>query len=180
MSDTTSDIEQARYPIGRFDMKAERTAATRAQAIVDIEQLPARMRAAVGSLDPAVIDTPYREGGWTIRQLVHHVADSHMNGYIRLKFTLTEDNPALKGYQEALWAELPDSKGEVETSLRILDGVHVRWAALWRSMTPDQFARTFQHSQYGPFTLDALVHLYGWHSRHHVAHITTRLAKRAD
>src|SRR5512133_1640002 len=115
----TSDIDRARYPIGPFDMKAERTAASRAQAIDDIEQLPSRIRAAVGQLDPALIDRPYREGGWTVRQLVHHVADSHMNGYIRLKFALTEDNPELRGYQEALWAELPDSRGELETSLGI-------------------------------------------------------------
>ena len=167
----TTGVDIAKYPIGKFDMTAERTAASRAQAISDNEQLPGRMRAAVRQLEPSLIDRPYREGGWTVRQLVHHVADSHMNGYIRLKFALTEDNPELRGYQEALWAELPDSRGDIETSLGILDGVHVRWTALWRGMAPEQFARTFQHSQYGPFSLDKLAHLYGWHSRHHVAHI---------
>lgn len=171
MTNTTTDVDRAKYPIGPFDMKGQWSEATRADAINDIEQLPARIRAALRELGPSLIDAPYREGGWTVRQLVHHVADSHTNGYIRLKFTLTEENPALPGYQEGTWAELPDSLGDIEPSLRMLDGVHVRWTALWRAMKPGQFARTFQHSQYGPFTLDKLLHLYGWHSRHHVAHI---------
>jgi hypothetical protein len=172
MTNPSSTIDPAKYPIGKFDLRGEFTDATRAAAIADIEQLPARIRAAVGALGPSRIDTPYREGGWTVRQLVHHVADSHMNGYIRLKYALTEDNPPIRGYQEALWAQLPDSRGDIETSLGILDGVHVRWTALWRSLSPAEFARTFQHSEYGTLSLTQLVHLYGWHSRHHVAHIT--------
>ena len=130
---TTTTIDRARYPLGPFDWAGEMTDASRADALRDIEQLPARIRSALRDLDSALLDAPYREGGWTVRQLVHHVADSHMNGYIRLKFALTEDNPALKGYEQARWAELPDSQLDIDISLRILDGVHARWAALWRS-----------------------------------------------
>lgn len=165
----TTDLS---FPVGRFDKTAPTDAASRGAAIDDIAALPARMRQAVAGLDDR-IDTPYRPGGWTVRQLVHHVADSHMNGYIRLKLGLTEDNPTIKPYQQDLWAELPDSTLPIDISLAILDCVHERWTTICRAMKPHEFMRTIHHPELGPLTLDVHLHLYGWHSRHHVAHITS-------
>ncbi len=159
------------YPVGRFDRTATWTAASRAAAINDIAALPARMRDAVAGLGDAQLDTAYRPGGWTVRQLVHHVADSHMNGYIRLKLGLTEDNPHIKPYEQDAWAALPDSRLPVAPSLSILDAVHQRWTVLWRATTDAQFTRTFIHPELGPLTLETHLHLYAWHSRHHVAHV---------
>lgn len=130
------------------------------------------MRAAVQGLTDAQLDTPYRPGGWTVRQLVHHVADSHVNGYIRLKLALTEENPTIKPYEQDRWAELPDSRLPIETSLTLLGSVHERWSTLWTSVTDADLSRTFQHPELGPLTLDTHLQIYGWHSRHHVAHIT--------
>jgi hypothetical protein len=160
------------YPIGRFDHRGARTAESRAGAIVDLAALPARMREAVRGLSEAQLDTPYRPGGWTVRQLVHHVADSHMNGYVRVKLALTEDNPTIKPYEQDAWSRLPDSRLPIELSLSILDAVHARWTTIVRSLQPADFARTFVHPELGQLTIDAQIHLYGWHSRHHVAHIT--------
>jgi hypothetical protein len=160
------------FPVGRFDRDAPRTADTRRAAIDDIAALPTTMRRAVGGLSDAQLDTPYRPGGWTVRQVVHHVADSHMNGYIRLKLGLTEENPTIKPYAQDKWAELPDSRLPIGPSLAILDAVHERWTVLWRALTAPQFERTFTHPELGPLTLDIHLHLYAWHSRHHVAHIT--------
>jgi hypothetical protein len=160
------------YPIGRFSVRMVTTAETRREGIEDIAALPVRMRDALAGLNEAQLDTPYRPQGWTVRRLVHHVADSHMNGYIRLKLALTEDNPTIKPYEQAEWAELSDSRLPVALSLGILDGVHARWTALWRAMTEEDFQRTFNHPELGPLTTHIHAHLYGWHSRHHVAHIT--------
>jgi DinB superfamily len=160
------------YPVGRFDQHAPTTAESRRKASDDIASLPAKMRAAVAGLTDAQLDTPYRPGGWTVRQLVHHVADSHMNGYIRLKLALTEDNPTIKPYEQDKWALLPDSRLPIETSLKILDAVHEGWTTIWQSVTDRQLERTFMHPELGSLTLDTHLHLYGWHSRHHVAHIT--------
>ncbi|MGH9349382.1 MAG: YfiT family bacillithiol transferase [Vicinamibacterales bacterium] len=165
----TADLS---YPVGRFDRQAPRTAETRRVAIQDLATLPARMRNAVNGLIDARLDTPYRPGGWTVRQLVHHVADSHMNGYIRTKLAITEDNPTIKPYDQDAWASLPDARLPVAVSLSILDAVHERWTAICRSLAEPDFARTFVHPDLGQLTLDAHVHLYGWHSRHHVAHVT--------
>jgi uncharacterized damage-inducible protein DinB len=163
-----------RYPVGKFQKPEAYTDASRAAAIAEIAALPANLRRAVAGLNDRQLDTPYREGGWTIRQVVHHLADSHMNAYIRQRFTVTEDKPTVKPYDEAVWAELPDAKtGPVEWSLAILDGVHARWAALLKSRQPADFNRTFVHPEYGERTLDWNVALYAWHCRHHVAHITT-------
>jgi hypothetical protein len=167
---TTADLS---FPIGRFDHRAARTPETRAAAIEDLAALPANMRGAVRGLGQAQLDTPYRPGGWTVRQLVHHVADSHMNGYIRLKLAITEDNPTIKPYEQDAWSRLPDSRLPIELSLTILDAVHARWTAIARSLQPDDFARTFVHPELGQLTVDGQIHLYGWHSRHHVAHITS-------
>jgi hypothetical protein len=161
------------YPVGRFDRHAPCTAESRRAAVDDIAALPARMREAVSGLTDAQLDTPYRPGGWTVRQLVHHVADSHMNGYIRTKLALTEDNPTIKPYDQDAWSTLPDSRLPISGSLSILDAVHERWTAVNRSLTESDVARTFVHPALGQLALDRHIHLYGWHSRHHVAHITS-------
>ncbi len=160
------------YPIGKFQRPTTSTAAEREQRIANLAALPENLRGAVRGLTEAQLDTPYRPGGWTVRQLVHHVADSHMNGYCRVKLALTEENPVIKPYEEARWAELPDSKLPVELSLTILDSVHTRLDAILRSLTPAQFERPFLHPASGPQTIDAWVALYDWHSRHHTAHVT--------
>jgi DinB superfamily len=160
------------FPVGRFDRTATWTADSRRKAIEDIAALPGQMRQAVAGLTDAQLDTPYRPGGWTVRQLVHHVADSHMNGYIRLKLALTEDHPTIKPYEQDAWAALPDARLPIAISLSILDAVHARWSVLWRAVTEEQFRRTFMHPDLGPLTIETHAHLYAWHSRHHVAHIT--------
>lgn len=160
------------YPVGRFDKTATRTAETRRAAIESIAALPAKMREAVKGLSEAQIDTPYRPGGWTVRQLVHHVADSHMNGYIRTKLAMTEHNPTIKPYEQDEWAQLPDSRLPIDLSLAILDSVHARWTAINRWLKDEDFQRPFTHPELGPMLLDTHTHLYGWHSRHHLAHIT--------
>jgi hypothetical protein len=160
------------FPVGRFDRTATWTADSRRSAIEDIAALPAKMRAAVSGLSEEQLDTPYRPGGWTVRQLVHHVADSHMNGYIRLKLALTEDNPTITPYDQDGWAALPDSRLPIALSLSILEAVHERWTVLLRATGDAQLERTFTHPELGPMTLETHLHLYAWHSRHHVAHIT--------
>ena len=160
------------YPIGRFERPASSTTTDRASRLANLAALPADLRGAVRGLSDAQLDTPYRPGGWTVRQLVHHVADSHLNGYTRVKLALTEENPVIKPYDEAAWAELPDSKLPIELSLGILDGVHARLDALLRSLTAEQFARPFLHPAGGPQTIDSWCALYDWHSRHHTAHVT--------
>ncbi len=162
-----------RYPIGKFEMPAQVTPARRQQAIAEIAATPAKMRAAVKGLRGAHLDTPYREGGWTVRQVVHHVPDSHLNAYVRLKLALTEDKPTIKPYNEAAWAELADSKSApIEVSQTLLDSVHTRWDRLWRSLKPEDFARVFVHPEHGERTVDWLLFLYEWHGKHHTAHIT--------
>ena len=161
-----------RFPVGPFSAVAETTDVIDG-AIHDIESLPATLRAAVNGLTDQQLDTPYRPGGWTVRQLVHHVADSHSNGMTRTKLALTEDNPTIKPYDEAAWAELADTRLPIDLSLTILDGVHRRWVQVLRSLSPGQFARTFVHPEHGlTMTIGYQVQNYGWHSRHHVAHIT--------
>jgi uncharacterized damage-inducible protein DinB len=163
-----------RYPIGEFVWPAASDAARRAEYIGAIEQLPARLREAVSGLTDAQLDTPYRLGGWTVRQVVHHVADSHINAYVRFRFTLTEDLPALKGYNEALWAEIADARsGPVEVSLTLLDSLHRRWVMMLRSLTAVQFERAFHHSELGQVTLDRNLALYAWHGAHHTAHVAS-------
>ena len=165
----TSDLS---YPIGRFERPGPSTAADRAARMDTLAALPANLRGAVRGLSEAQLDTPYRPGGWSVRQLVHHVADSHMNGYTRVKLALTEENPVIKPYAEAEWAKLPDSRLPVELSLAILDAVHARLDAILRSLTPEQWARPFLHPAGGPQTIDIWAALYAWHSRHQTAHVT--------
>jgi uncharacterized damage-inducible protein DinB len=166
-------IDDLRYPTGRFTPVVP-TDQVRRAAIEELAVTPRQMREAVTGLTDAQLDTPYREGGWTVRQLVHHVPDSHLNAYVRLKLALTEDSPTIKPYDEKAWAALPDARMPVEVSLSLLDAVHARWVALFRAMTLEQFARAFSHPEYpdGLLTLDWLLQQYAWHSRHHVAHIT--------
>lgn len=167
-----------RYPIGNWSPpQGELSPATRASLLADIATLPAQVRAAVVGLNEAQLDTPYRPGGWSVRQVVHHLADSHANGFIRNKLALTEPNPTIKPYDEERWAELPDSTLPVEVSLRMLESIHERWAALLSALSADRFAAPYQHPQTGPQTLDSSLSTYSWHGRHHVAHIT-ELRKR--
>jgi len=161
-----------RYPVGSFTPIAETPGATET-ALRDIETLPVRLRAAVEGLNDRQLDTAYRPGGWTVRQVVHHIADSHMNGFIRTKLALTESNPTIKPYDEAAWARLPDAGLPIEISLPIIDGIHTRWVLVLRSLTPDQQQRTFVHPEHGQtMTIAYQVQNYGWHGRHHVGHIT--------
>lgn len=161
------------YPIGQCERVKNATDAQRGAFIDTIAAAPASLAAAVAGLTPAQLDTPYRPGGWTIRQVVHHLPDSHMNAYVRFKLALTEDVPTIKPYDEARWAELPDVKSTpIETSLALLENLHRRWVVLLCALTTDDWARRFNHPDLGPFTLDTTVQLYAWHGRHHVAHIT--------
>ena|ERR1700690_321532 len=163
-----------RYPIGKFERPASLTDAERRAAIQQIEEAPARLRAAVAGLTDQQLDTPYRPGGWTIRQTIHHVADSHMNAFSRFKLALTEDVPTIKPYLEARWAELADSKTPIAPSLAILEGLHQRWTVLLQSLAPADWSREFLHPEHNrKISLDQTLSLYSWHSRHHTAHITS-------
>lgn len=163
------------YPIGKFDLK---DFGDRGRNLRAIAELPARFAEAVSGLDDAQLDTEYRPGGWTVRQTVHHVADSHANSIIRFKLALTEDAPpTIKPYREELWAELADSKLPIDVSLKMIDAIHHRWTVVLESMTDADFAREFIHPETGPWTLDGALALYAWHSLHHTAHIT-RLRER--
>jgi hypothetical protein len=161
-----------RYPIGQFAMPKEITPARRQQAIDEIASTPRKLRAAVDGLNDAQLDTPYRDGGWTVRQVVHHVPDSHMNAFIRLRLALTEDKPTIKPYDESRWAQLADAKAPIAVSQTLLDCVHARWDINWRAMTPEQFARALIHPEQGERNIDWLLFLYEWHGKHHTAHIT--------
>lgn len=163
-----------KYPVGPFTAPEHYTPELRASFISQIESAPASLQTAVAGLSAGQLGTPYRDGGWSVAQTVHHMADSHLNAFVRFKFALTEDNPPVRAYNEKAWAELPDATNlDIQTSLTLLTGLHARWAVLLNSLTPADLARTFQHSQLGPVTLDRLVAMYAWHSRHHVAHITS-------
>lgn len=177
---TEPTVSDPRYPIGPFTPPAAPTKAWREQAIDIIAGTPSRLRAAVAGLDEDQLDTPYRPGGWTLRQVVHHVPDSHLNAYTRVKLALTEHEPVIKPYDEAAWAGLPDTdRVPVEVSLALLDALHQRWVALLRSMRDEDFARAYVHPETGRHTLEYLLALYAWHGPHHVAHITTARAQHA-
>lgn len=160
-----------RYPIGEFD-RADFT--NRSENLRTIAELPAKVASAVAGLTDEQLDTPYRDGGWTVRQTVHHLADSHMNSLIRFKLALTEDEvPTIKPYYEDRWAELGDMNLPVDVSLGLIKGIHTRWSALLDSMTDTDFQRLFIHPETGEWTLDGALALYAWHSKHHTAHITS-------
>jgi uncharacterized damage-inducible protein DinB len=161
------------YPIGKFHFEGPLTAAQKEKALDDISSTPAHLRAAVAGLSAEQLDTSYRPGGWTVRQVVHHVPDSHMNSYVRFKLALTEDDPTIKPYAEDRWAELADTKATpIEVSLTMLDSLHERWVRLLRSLNASDWQRTFRHPQLGPVSLEKNLALYAWHGRHHVSHIT--------
>ena len=172
----TADL---RFPVGKFVRPESLSPDQRKAAIRTIADAPAKLRAAVKGLDEKQLDTPYRPDGWSVRQVVHHLADSHMNALTRLKLGLTEDVPTIKPYDEAKWAELEDGRSRlVNESLQMIDGLHARWAYLLERMKPEQFQRKINHPEWkAPMSLDTLLALYEWHSRHHVAHIT-ELRKR--
>ncbi len=162
-----------RYPIGKFTYDENLTEDQKRAFLDDVAQAPANLRAAVKGLSETQLDTAYRPGGWTVRQVVHHVPDSHLNSYVRFKLALTEDEPTIKPYAEDRWAELPDTKATpVEVSLVLLESLHDRWVRLLRSLTPEEWKRTFRHPEMGAMTLEKTLALYAWHGRHHVAHIT--------
>lgn len=166
----THDI---RYPVGRFSPEPVPNDAARAQLIQHIEELPTKIKAAVDGLTDAQLDTPYRPEGWTPRQIVHHVADSHINAYIRFKLAMTEHHPTVKPYNEKDWAETREAKsGPVSLSLPLLEALHQRWVVFLKSLDASAFTRTVMHPEKGTMTLDDLLGLYAWHSRHHTAHIT--------
>ena len=169
-----SDLNDLRYPIGRFQADGHVTPDRIADLITDVDALPARLRAATLGLSPDQMDTPYRPDGWTVRQVVHHVTDSHLNAYCRFKLALTEEEPVIKPYDEGAWAQLPDQRvTPPEVSLAILEPLHRRWVDLLRSMGVVDFSRTYRHPQHDrAYRLDEALGLYAWHGRHHVAHIT--------
>ena len=163
-----------RYPVGKFERPASVSDAERAQCIDTIDAAPAALRSAVRGLHDAQLDTPYRDGGWTVRQVAHHLADSHMNAYLRFKLALTEATPTIKPYDETAWAKLPDATLPIGPSLALLEALHARWVSLMRATAAADFGRTFIHPERpgAPSTLDQMTALYAWHGRHHVAHIT--------
>src|SRR5512140_1040908 len=167
-------MNDPRYPIGKPDLKAQYTPEERRQFLDQIAAAPSRLRDAVAGLSERQLDTPYRDGGWSIRQVVHHVPDSHLNAYVRTKLALTEHEPTIKPYDEAAWAALADSRDTpVEVSLTIFEAIHQRWLTLLRSMTDADYAKTSRHPEHGVRTVDWLLGLYAWHVRHHTAHITS-------
>ena len=169
-----------RYPIGKYEPVETLTDAQRRVCIDQIAEAPARLASAVAGLKPEQLDTPYRPGGWTVRQVVHHVSDSHMNAFSRFKLALTEDAPTVKTYDEARWAELGDVKATpVESSLALLENLHKRWVLLLRSLAPSDWPRKFRHPEWGLGTVDFLLAQYAWHGRHHVAHITALRGRNA-
>ena len=166
-------MEDLRYPVGRFQRPQSLEPKQRRAAVDTIAEAPTKLRAAIAGLTDAQLDTPYRPEGWTVRQVVHHVPDSHLNAYTRFKLALTEDTPTIKPYDEAAWAKLEDSKSTpVATSLALLDAVHDRWVRILRAMSPSDYSRTLMHPENGVMNLDQMLALYEWHSRHHVAHVT--------
>lgn len=171
MSDT---LEQLRFPVGKFDVAARVRDEELPGFIGEIAQAPALLRAAVSGLSEAQLETPYRPEGWTVRQVVHHLPDSHMNSLIRMKLALTEDEPMIKTYEEQLWAELPDGRSApVGLSLRLLDALHARWVYMLEALGPGQLPRCFRHPQLGGVSVRVAIAFYAWHGRHHIAHITS-------
>lgn len=166
------DMERLRYPIGRYQPRPSLAAPERTALIDDIAALPRDLRAVAATLSPAQLDVPYRPGGWSARQVLHHVPDSHLNAYIRFKLAVTEPEPTIKPYDEAAWADLPDGRGDdVEGSLLLLEALHRRWTHLLRSFDERDFQRTYRHPERGVVSLEENLQLYAWHGRHHLAHV---------
>ena len=172
-------MDNLRYPIGRFANPQPVSDSDRQVAIAEIESLPSQLRAAVEGWGDERLDTPYRPDGWTVRQVLHHIADSHMTSYLRFKLALTESEPIIKPYDEVEWAKLPDAEAPVQPSLDLLALLHQRWVLLLRALQPEQWNRTFRHPERGVVQLDTNLMLYAWHGRHHLAHIT-KLRERME
>ncbi len=165
-------MEDLRFPIGRFTFSSGLTESARAALIDEIAAAPERLRKAAAGLDEAQLETPYRPEGWTLRQVIHHLPDSHMNSFIRFKLALTEDEPTIKPYNENAWSQLPDaSRAPVETSFALLESLHARWVMLLRSLTEQDLQRNFRHPELGLVSLEKNLALYAWHGNHHIAHI---------
>jgi len=166
-------MDDLRYPLGPFRPPAEFTPPLRGEFMGQIEETPMRLREAVKHLTAEQLQTPYREGGWTLAQVAHHLPDSHMNAYVRCRLAVTEHEPTIKPYDEARWAELTDAaSSDIESSIVLLEGLHQRWVSLLRRLTPEQWPLVYVHPERGRMTLDRTLALYAWHGRHHVAHIT--------
>lgn len=166
--------DELRYPIGRFQFPESVSESERESMIQQIAETPARLNEAVSGLEPQQLETPYRPGGWTLRQVVHHLPDSHLNSYVRFKLAVTEDEPTIKAYDEAVWAELEDARhGDVADSIQLLESLHRRWVMFLRSLGPKQLSRKFKHPELGTVSVVQNIALYAWHGRHHVAHIVT-------
>ena len=161
------------YPVGKFTVEENLSDARRSELIGQIAEAPGKLRDALKGLEAKQLDTPYRDGGWTLRQVTHHLADSHMNAYVRFKLALTEDFPTIKPYDQKLWAETADARAPVEASVELLDALHQRWVALLKSMSAADFKRRLKHPEMGEVVLEKYLGMYAWHSRHHVAHITS-------
>ena len=170
-------MSDPRYPVGKYVTEENMSDARRAELISQIAEAPAKLREAVKGLDDKQLDTPYRDGGWTVRQVVHHLPDSHLNAFVRFKLALTEETPTIKPYNEKLWAELADTRVAVEPSLDLLESLHTRWIALLKSMNAADYQRKLKHPELGELTLERVLCIYAWHGRHHVAHVT-ELRKR--
>jgi uncharacterized damage-inducible protein DinB len=173
-----TELELLRYPTGRFSYKTPLSFEEAKGKIEEIKALPGRLREVVSRLSDEQLDTPYRSGGWTLRQVIHHLPDSHMNAYIRFRWTLTEDETTIKPYDENAWANLPDaSSAPVEMSLNLLEALHIRWAALFDTLKPEDLDRTYIHPESGRGTIGKLVATYAWHGKHHLAHITSLIQR---
>ena len=167
-------VQDLRFPIGKFQFSGPNSETQRQKLIAEIEAAPGQLRAAIDRLTAVQLDTPYRPGGWSVRQVVHHLPESHMNSYVRFKLALTEDEPTIKPYDENAWALTPEVRSTpLEVSLTLLDCLHQRWVALLRLMTPQDFRRKFRHPERGVMDLDETLSLYAWHGKHHTAHITS-------
>ncbi len=173
-----SELDDLRYPIGRFKATAGDPRALRPSQIQALRLLAEELRAAVSGLSETQLDTPYRDGGWTVRQVVHHLADSHANSFVRFKLALTEDWPTIKPYDEAAWANLADSMMPIEGSLMFIGALHQRWVALLESMTDADFGKGYFHPENGPQNLERALAIYAWHCHHHTAHITGLRARK--
>jgi len=174
------DLESMKYPIGRLQIPDKYTDRNIKQWISTIEKFPQQLENLVEDFDDLQLDTPYRPEGWTVRQVIHHMADSHLNAYIRFKWTLTEDKPTIKVYHEDRWAILHDAKdADIDISLSLIESLHARWVYMLKNLTSDQLKRTFIHPEKKEISIVQLIAMYAWHSEHHLAHITS-LAKRED
>lgn len=174
---TGAGVEQLRFPIGRFTFPPSLGPEARQLAIAAIERLPGDLSAALATAEDAALESAYREGGWTLRQVVHHLADSHINAYVRMRLALTEEHPTIKPYDEARWAELTDvTTLPPLVSIQLLEALHQRWATLLRSLEDADFARTLNHPEHGTMRLDQLLAMYAWHGEHHLAHVRIAVA----